>query len=1230
VTIAPSQSASRREALCEADARARAIAQTVFDRPLLLEAGAGTGKTSALVARAVAWCLGPGWDRARTLVEASGSLDAADEGLDRATRERIATQVLEGVVAITFTEAAAAEMEHRLAQAFTDLAQDREPKHSLARALPPLPLRAPRARALLAALDALEVSTIHGFCRRLLSSHPLEAGLHPRFQVDARGMSRAEVVRELLEERLVRSPLGGPAEADLEMLEARGIDAPRLEAALLELLEAAVPAGAFDADPLEPDRVRALGRRLLASLDAFLAAEAGLLEGASNRLGQARAVLETLRASRARLVAEPLESGGELASWLRELSALWPQALLRKLASWSSGRFGRHETTALGDRTHAVQQAARALRCLLEHVLGLDPPLLAAVHRVVRQLLERSEAELRARGAESFGALLRDAHDLLVRHPEVCERERSRIQQLLVDEFQDTDRMQCQIVACLALEGPPGQRPGLFLVGDPKQSIYGWRNADLEAYEELVARLLRCGGEQQRLSVNHRSCEPILAEVERVMVPAMRAEPGIQPPFQPLLAGSDAPLAPEGSSRFAPVEHWVAVDWNRERGGPVATLAGRATQLEARELARDLVQRTGEPGFCWGDVGILLRGTGDLDVYLEALREAGIPFVVDRDRSYARRREVLDARALVCAVLDPNDQLAQVATLRSAWVGVPDAAWTPLWERGFPRALRDALEGSSSALECIHSMVLDVAALLPRAEIPGLSHIAGWEHNLVHAVEVLSVLRGSAREDPPHRFVEKLRTFSLLEATEAARHLGRHRARNLERFFRELQAQLEGRPGDHAALLRTLRRDRDEREPDDPPAAELREDAVQVLTIHKAKGLGFKHVYLLQLHKGRAAQAIGNVEFGQVEGRLELRLFQGSARIASLEFDRVASRREAIERAETLRTLYVAMTRAKQRLVLAGRWCWEGRPNPSESHMRVLESARRPAVSRVLERLRTQHPGDDEAGIDEDGARWAFLALRAEARSVAAEPLARAPLPSVARVASEARRLRSQRADARAHQARPLGATASEKAHATLRELWAAAEPGGPQPRRTPAPTATLLGTAIHRLLEQFDWKAEHPGRELDRRRGDLLRYLEAFVPDGQAAEASRRALALLERLTHGSLWERLRRLQPHVVARELPVLLPPAEAGEGPVGYVSGAIDLLYHDPDSGELVVVDFKTDRIPDDATLKERTGAYAPQGRLYARALHEALALAQPPRIEFWFLAAERVETLAPGG
>jgi ATP-dependent exoDNAse (exonuclease V) beta subunit len=158
-------------------------------------------------------------------------------------------------------------------------------------------------------------------------------------------------------------------------------------------------------------------------------------------------------------------------------------------------------------------------------------------------------------------------------------------------------------------------------------------------------------------------------------------------------------------------------------------------------------------------------------------------------------------------------------------------------------------------------------------------------------------------------------------------------------------------------------------------------------------------------------------------------------------------------------------------------------------------------------------------------------------------------------------------------------------------------------------------------VFENLDFE-EEVGAGRERADALLAIALGEAAPPERFEEALTRARALLDRIGEGALFAKLRGLAPQIVARELPVLVPPT-GDTGPAAYLSGMIDLVYRDPDSGQLVVADYKTDRVDDDAVLKQRTAAYALQGAVYQRAVQEAFGLPYTPRFELWYLAADRI-------
>lgn len=1247
-----------RVALLAIDRSARRLAQTEFERPLVLEAGAGTGKTTTLVARLLAWTLGPGWERAAgRLSERAAAAGAPVREIDD---ERIAAEVLSGVVAITFTEAAAAEMAHRAARDLADVAKGfgRVPGWLEAAALPPEAERVRRAWALLATLDQLNVSTIHAFCRRLLAEHPLEAGVHPLLTVDADGRLLDEAVQEAVEAAM-RTGYGEPGDPHLLTLAARGMGPRELVEALLILAREGLPASALLADPLAGPGAAALARGFLEAARELSGLFPGRFKG---RAPNAEKIVDAV----GRLIGR--FAGVEVAG-LEALSPscaeLLTENLVNHLGTWEKGRFNQAEDSNFAGRLEAVAACAGRLRRAARFLSGLDAELLTAARGALAPLLATVETAMRTRGAATFQSLLAGAARLLANHPGVRREVRGRIDQLLVDEFQDTDRQQCALLGALALpdpSAPDAPLPGLFLVGDPKQSIYGWRSADLAAYSGFVDRVLATGGAVLPLVENFRSVPGILAEVEVAIAPVMRERAGLQPAFQPLLAC--ARLDEEEGFAAAgrrPVEHWVL--WRPQTAhapGLGRTPLVVAAELEADSVARDIAELHEQEGLAWSSFGILLRGFGSVEIVLEALRSRRIPFAVGRDRQYYRRREIIEASALVRTVLDPGDHLALLTWLRSAAVGVPDAALIPLWNRGFPR-LASELGGAADpartaeALEKISALVQGAAHATPR-DVPGIAEIAGWPLSLEAAMAVLAAMRRSFATDAADLFVEKLRRLSFLEPTEAARYLGPYRLANLDRFFRRLLEAFE-EEGDAAALLRVLRRsiteglDAEEARPDGGEAA------VSVLTIHGAKGLDFEHVYLLQTHRqppadnetGTAVGQVGGLE--QQEGRWEARLFGAP----TPGFAEVEAERAAVEAAERVRTLYVALTRAKVRLVISGLWT-ERDVNPeagsdpenladrARSHLHLLTARPgRPDLAGLWLELESTEPGE-ASRIDGDGVLWRFPGLEAATALSGSIPKAAAggppPYGTASEVAAAVRDLAERRRLAAARQARPISAPASEEAHERLRQLQAERnESAEESPESAPSADAAnrrnaamAAGTAVHRALETWDLAADveaERARQIEGLPGTLAAMAGIDPETRHAAEV--RARGLLEAFAEGPLVERLRAIAPSILARELPVLLPAPEdrrTETGPVGFISGAIDLLYREEREGTdcFVIVDYKTDDVQSEGELEARAAAYAPQGAHYTRAIRDALGLAELPCFELWFLAAGSVMRL----
>ncbi len=1220
----------------ERDAWARSQAQRIFDRPLVLEAGAGTGKTATLVARVLAWSLGEGWRRAARELEA--------DGRGRPEPEAIARRTARGLVLITFTEAAQAEMAERVGLALASLIAGDTPVGFEREALGELSTEevAGRASALAGALEQAFIGTIHAYCLRLLVEHAFEAGLHPGARVDADGIELENLVREVIEanlERLYgRGEDPGPTAARRKQerraaarLARDGHGPAEIAAALQVLLESGARPEDLDAEPFASHSVHAFALRVRQAVEAV----ARHLAGRSASFGRSRnaaLTTEAVEATHAAFATLP----EDLAGLKVAIERLLDSTVLARLAEWSKAKFTGSESAVFGAEVEDVQRASGPLLRLAKHLGRLDPERLEAGRSVLFPLLGEARQLMDRRGLLAFQDLLRGARDLVRQDAALQRRLRRSVAQLMVDEFQDTDPVQCDLVRCLALEGPVEERPGLFVVGDPKQSIYGWRSADLSAYQRFCDWVRAEGGEVLPLVVNRRSSSAILAEVERTLAPAMVFEDGLQPHFEPLYRPEgDEPAELAAPGQAAAIEYWDAAstpdDEEEEDTSDTRTPVDARRRAEANAIARDILELRGASGgeLRWSDFALLLRSTSSAEIYLEAFKAAGIPFELGRDRSYFRRREVIDAVGLVRAVFDPNDQVALVTWLRSPAVGVPDAALLPLWRAGFP-ALAAALDGEDeTALERAREAMRRAERHLPR-EVAATAELPGWCAALEEALHALYTLRKEARSLPADRFVERLRRRSLIEGVESARFLGPFRLANLERFFRELAEALEEGNGDPQRVLRTLRvgverqRDAQQGRPLEPEA-----EAVRVMTIHGSKGLEFGCVYVADMERkplhGRAATG---TEFAFEEGDPHYVLFGAP----TLDQDRIEYQRERVARAEEVRLIYVAMTRAKRRLVLAGGWDSSTQQSSLAGYLRArTEGAQREPGTRGLE--------------DEHGVRWRFPGLEQPAPGGAAEPAEPTGADGIdgSRLTRDAAELarRSEAAARRAGRSRlgPIGRAATNVDFAPLAHGKESPATSAKPASGAPSPAARA-GSAMHRVLERLPLDGPRAALEgeLARARAELLRDANEEQPLGaaHAEECLARFDQLARAFADGPLLAHFESIAPRVIARELPLLAPIAapitRAEESdpedttPLDAWAGTIDLVYRDGRSGDLVIVDHKTDAARTPAERAERLRHHAAQIGLYATALRAALPPGTGLRCELWFLASGEVVPL----
>jgi ATP-dependent helicase/nuclease subunit A len=506
-------------------------------------------------------------------------------------------------------------------------------------------------------------------------------------------------------------------------------------------------------------------------------------------------------------------------------------------------------------------RAAPLLRALAAYDAGVEADLLSALLPFARRLRQR---QTRA-GLVDFDALLVRARDLLRDHRAVRAAVKRRYAMILVDEFQDTDPIQYEIVFFLAESAREHASdayatrlaPGrIFIVGDAKQSIYRFRGADFAAYQRAVQHVLDEGGAGLSLTSNFRSTAAILGPIN-----ALFAAPGSSDWRASAYLPPYEPIEAEREDGGAP-----AVElWTTPRS---AANAGERRRAEGLALAAELARIAG-PGKPWrfDDVLVLLRGFSDLSPYLRALREAGVPFVVSGGRTFFTRPEITQAMAVLRAVADPGDAVALLAYRRSPAGGVPD---TELAARAAGSGPAPALDAADARLESLRAEAskLPVDAAVRRVlDASGLVALSGLAFEAAQRVANL----------------EKL----CLAASELARDGRRTLLETLDALEEGFESDDEG----------------------DSPLADADRDAVRVMTIHKAKGLEARVVILADAAAGRSNRPPRGAE---ARMSLRSRSFRNGAAIAASLED--ASHEEA----EDIRLLYVALTRARDRLFVFG------------------------------------------------------------------------------------------------------------------------------------------------------------------------------------------------------------------------------------------------------------------------------------------------------------------------
>jgi ATP-dependent exoDNAse (exonuclease V) beta subunit len=1079
------------------------------DGSLLVRAGAGTGKTAVLVERFV-----------RAVV---------DDDVD-----------VEAILAITFTEKAAAQLRSRIRERLIALGR----------------------RDLARAAEGAWISTIHGLCARILRTHALAAGIDPEFRVlddlegerlrlDAFDGALAEFLRGAEPERLELAAHYTPDRlADMVRtahahLRSRGERRPSLE----------------ERPPPAPDAGEA------AALAAAARAVAGRLGAIA---GPAQSVADALRA---------LERCAELVERLGPGRAPDPSELTGLVLKRTANALKESDCDAYREAFEAYRSRCTAEREHRDHGLLRD---------LLRLYGDRYEDLKERRSGLDFDDLELLVRDLMSADTELCRRYAERFEHVLVDEFQDVNPLQGELIGLL-------ERDNVFRVGDAAQSIYRFRHADVKVFTDHHDAAA-AEGRVEPLTVSFRSSGELVDAIDlafgrlwgdafqplRAREGARDATPRVDPPVELIVVDTG------GAKRWG---EWFPADDEPEPFGE--TLARTGTPMWRAAEARLLARRVGEltaPGGPYSprDVVLLLRATTHMAVYERALEERGVPTHVVGARGYWAQQQVADLRAYLAALANPLDELALISALGSPLGGasIDSVAAATLHARGLGRDLWWALwqafgpDGDGSD---------GLAGVLDEGD---RERVGAFVRRL--AGERLAAPRMSLE-----RLIDRAVTASGYDVRVLALPAGDRRLANVRKLMR-MARDFEAEEGRDLRRFIDAIDERDmigEREGEAPLEAEDL-DAVRIMTIHRAKGLEFPVVCVADLGK------LGREDNGALrisdDGSTGLRLATAGAEPVRTEaLERIREEQKLRDEDEERRIMYVAATRAREHLVLSGatdldklhepeplrepmRWVWRSFADALPAEPDAVVTGGEHDGREVRVRCRVCRPATLDALLPEADR------VPAPPRAEEPEPVATPPLELGAVPAPEALAVGRLSYSGLEGYRRCGYRFYLERA---LRLPQSRLGKPGDGPAVAPGLAALTRGSVVHELLEHVDM-----GRPLVPDAAAVAARIATHGVDAADADVED-VRALVTAFVDSPLRGRLGAARK--VRTEMPFVFTLDPGGRRRPLLVNGVVDVLAEE--DGGTLVVDYKTDRLDGQDPRALCDAHYSTQRIVYALAV-----------------------------
>lgn len=1086
------------------------------------------------------------------------------------------------IVAITFTELAASEMRRRVRTALQKWLEATED-----------PLQQAHLQVLKEELDGAAISTIHGFCSRLLRDHPLESGIAPTVRVAEQWESDAWLI-EAVEEALSKRLQGHGADD-------QGVEAVETDALVLlykawgrkqALIQAAVKAYR---DILTHDYQ---WEDIVADTKASMAAIRRQIPHLMDRMQATVEAVVAPEYSRLTAATKPAAYVVAMGIWLEAWQRFYPV-----LSSWD-GTVSQVSDQALSalnklwrkSGTDSLKAAHEMIKSTLVELgdLQLTPDTMERVHAFVSLLQDvdvHYQQTKRQQQAIDFSDLERMTARMLHNHPAIAAKLQQTLRFLMIDEFQDTNRLQKGILTAIA---GTGDSVRLFMVGDGKQSIYKFRGADVDVFLSVEQEQRQKARGHVEMSVNFRTQKGVIDYINDFFALKMKTPENSkaieQVSFAPLRPARDFTTDRANVEIFA----HLPVDGVSARRSEAAAIAKRIKHLVEVErppivYGKGPAGETARPAV-YGDIAILFSATTKLALYEYALQEHGIPYSVEKGRQFYRKQEITDVLILMQVLLDPGNEIHLAAWLRSPFVGLSDETLFQLarhvrlsqvW-----RPFADEEEAVQSIVDALHGTEATGGdwekALRARRQLQRWRRLA----SLLPLTEFLRDVLGETGYFPMvlGQFGGEQKYANVHKLLELAEHHERRQGSGLAEFVRFLEHMQDEELSETEAQLAS------------PTTGG---GAVRLMTVHASKGLEFPVVVLPDLMRQlrRSASHTATVKPGRGLG-LKGKVIGVLGSAGDGLFRQLLQEESIRDELEEQRKLYVAMTRARDYLLLVAT-----RPEKNDQSWQRW----------IIEHMGKVKWEELEEGVhlcDNSGARvWVNKTVYDLPVSRVDGQANRGMVPFGGQTSNPAPASMA----AGVPSAQSLSASAVMMYRTCARRFWYAYRVRIPQleeqvsviPDSRPDVkdiSGMQKGTWVHQVCERL-----RPGDDLA----------------GVVADVLRQDRSLDARTEQHIAKELIRLITPYA---ESPFLRSDSVREQEfhlrmEAGLFQGFIDLLLFEED-GSITVVDFKTNRIRQSSDLQELTTYYTPQAHLYKTA---AEALYQRPvnRVLLFFLDVGKV-------